>query len=34
MSNSFNARSDLKVGGTLGMAYEDPTPLFFAVHKD
>jgi polar amino acid transport system substrate-binding protein len=26
--------TNLKVGGTLGMAYEDPTPLFFAVGKD
>jgi ABC-type amino acid transport substrate-binding protein/DNA-binding response OmpR family regulator/HPt (histidine-containing phosphotransfer) domain-containing protein len=26
--------TNLKVGGTLGMAYEDPTPLFFAVQKD
>ncbi|MBW2193434.1 MAG: transporter substrate-binding domain-containing protein, partial [Deltaproteobacteria bacterium] len=26
--------TNLKVGGTLGMALEDPTPLFFAVRKD
>jgi PAS domain S-box-containing protein len=26
--------TNLKVGGTLGMAYEEPTPLFFAVRKD
>jgi len=26
--------TNLKPGGTLGMAYEDPTPLFFAVRKD
>jgi ABC-type amino acid transport substrate-binding protein len=25
---------NLKVGGILGMAYEDPIPLFFAVRKD
>jgi len=26
--------ANLKVGGTLGLAYEDPSPLFFAVRKD
>ncbi|MEJ2247304.1 MAG: transporter substrate-binding domain-containing protein, partial [Acidobacteriota bacterium] len=26
--------TNLKVGGTLGLAYEEPTPLFFAVGKD